>query len=532
MNKIKCFVSFILIVAFSSCVFAKGGHLIIAMNGKSEPANLDSQLDPYDSAKVLNNFVADRLVFINPNGAQYEPHLATGWSVSSNNLTWTFKLRKGVKFQDGTNFNAQAVKSNIERILDPNTGSGEAAAEFGLIKSINADSDYKLIITTKEPFPGFLHTLATQLVIWSPTALKKYSISEFSNKLVGTGPFKLTKWIPNNYASFERWDDYNWGPSIKKPRFGPVHLDKITVKFIDEQLVRGTIITTDDANMIWDTPAQFVSRYENSSDYKVVSGFQAGTGMQYVMNITKPPLNNILVRKAIRYATNQNALNELVYEGRYLPMGGPLNNVHTCYNSAIENRYAFDLNKAKMLLAEAGYHDRDGDGIVESYGVAGLEDGTPLRVLWTALSRQAKGEALQGQLRMAGINLELEIVPGPVQLERAQKKTFDLMYERQRIPVPDVLHLVYYSKNTGVGGWAWTGFEDSNLDKILSTMKNSVDPVKACDYAKKAQVIIQENAIQLPTLGQAMIYVHKSELKGFQLGAQGGQFYVYNMYIE
>ena len=74
---------------------------------------------------------------------------------------------------------------------------------------------------------------------------------------------------------------------------------------------------------------------------------------------------------------------------------------------------------------------------------------------------------------------------------------------------------MYYSKNSGVGGWAWTGFEDSVLDGILSKMKNSVDPVKACDYAKKAQVIIQENAIQLPTMGQAMIYVHKSELKDF-----------------
>ena len=166
MIKLKHFISFLILISFSTCVFAKGGHLIIAMNGKSEPANLDSQLDPYDSAKVLNNFVADRLVFINPNGAQYEPHLATGWSISSNNLTWTFNLRKGVKFQDGTNFNAQAVKANIERILDPNTGSGEAAAEFGFIKSINTASDYKLIITTKEPFPGFLHALATQLVIW------------------------------------------------------------------------------------------------------------------------------------------------------------------------------------------------------------------------------------------------------------------------------------------------------------------------------------------------------------------------------
>ena len=87
----------------------------------------------------------------------------------------------------------------------------------------------------------------------------------------------------------------------------------------------------------------------------------------------------------------------------------------------------YDLNKAKMLIEEAGYKDKDGDGIYESYGVAGMKDGTPLQVLWTALSRQAKGEALQAQLRMAGIDLKLEIVPGPVQLERAQKKTFDLM---------------------------------------------------------------------------------------------------------
>ena len=101
---------------FSSLAFAEGGHLIIAMNGKSEPANLDSQLDPYDSAKVLNNFVADRLVFINPNGAKYEPHLAKNWEISSNNLTWTFTLREDVKFHDGTNFNAEAVKYNIERI--------------------------------------------------------------------------------------------------------------------------------------------------------------------------------------------------------------------------------------------------------------------------------------------------------------------------------------------------------------------------------------------------------------------------------
>ena len=519
------------VLIYSSLALAKGGHLIIAMNGKSEPANLDSQLDPYDSAKVLNNFVADRLVFINPNGAKYEPHLAKNWEISSNNLMWTFSLRDDVKFHDGTKFNAEAVKYNIERILNPDSGSGEAAAEFGNLESIEVIGEYQLKITHKKPFANFLQTLATQLVIWSPKALKENSVSEFSNKLIGTGPFTLEEWVPNNYAKFKKWPEYNWGPSIQKNK-GPVNLEMITVKFIDEEMVRGTIVSTGEANLIWDTPAQFVSQYEGDPTYEVISGFQAGTGMQYVMNVTKAPLDNILVRKAIRYATNQKALNELVYEGRYLPMNGPLNSVHTCFNSEIENRYEYDLDKAKMLIEEAGYKDKDGDGVYESYGVAGMKDGTPLQVLWTALSRQAKGEALQAQLRMAGIDLKLEIVPGPIQLERAQKKTFDLMYERQRVPVPDVLHLVYHSGNTGPGGWAWTGFEDQNLDKILVEMKNTVVPSKACDLAKQAQNIIQENAIQLPTMGQAMIYVHNNSVKDFQLGAQGGWFYVYNTYID
>lgn len=284
--------------------------------------------------------------------------------------------------------------------------------------------------------------------------------------------------------------------------------------------------------MVWDLPAQFVADYENDPAYRVLSGFQAGTGMQYVMNVTRPPLDNLLVRQAIRYATNQQGLNNLVYDGRNLPMNGPLNRNHPCYNAEIEDRYSYDLDQARSLLAQAGYEDRDGDGIVEAYGVDGVEDGTPLVVRWTALSRQAKGEALQAQLRQAGIDLQLEIVPGPVQLERAQNKDFDLMYERQRIALPDVLHIVWHSGNTGPGQWAWTGFQNAELDSLLDEMIATVDPEAACDLARQAQAIIQENALQLPTLAEAVFYVLEDEIKEIELGAQGLWFYVYNTVIE
>ena len=521
----------VLALLLGSIALAQGGDLIIAMNGDSEPANLDSHLDPFDSAKVMNNFVADRLAFINPNGAQIEPHLATGWEISDDNLTWTFTLRQDVHFHDDTPFNAEAVKFNLDRILDPNTGSAEAAATLGPIASIEVVDEFTVSVTHERPWNNFLYSLATQGVIWSPTALAGATPGEFSNMLIGTGPFRLAEWVPNSHVRFERWDDYNWGPSIKADP-GPVGLDSITVKFIDEELVRGTIITTDEANVVWDLPAQFVADYEGDASYQVLNGFQAGTGMQYVMNVTRPPLDNLLVRQAIRFATNQEGLNNLVYDGRYLPMNGPLNSNHPCYNPDIEGRYSYDLDMAKSLLAEAGYEDRDGNGIVEAYGVDGVEDGTPLVVSWTALSRQAKGEALQAQLRLAGIDLQLEIVPGPVQLERAQTKTFDLMYERQRIALPDVLHIVWHSDNTGPGQWAWTGFENAELDGLLDEMLATVDPEGACNLARQAQVIIQENALQLPTLAQAVFYVLEDNIQNFELGAQGLWFYVYNTTLE
>ena len=119
-STMKSVIAILALLLGSAALAQRGGDLVIAMNGDSEPANLDSQLDPFDSAKVMNNFVADRLVFINPDGARIEPHLATGWEISDDNLTWTFALRQDVHFQDDTPVQRrEAVKFNLERILEP-----------------------------------------------------------------------------------------------------------------------------------------------------------------------------------------------------------------------------------------------------------------------------------------------------------------------------------------------------------------------------------------------------------------------------
>ena len=120
--------------------------------------------------------------------------------------------------------------------------------------------------------------------------------------------------------------------------------------------------------------------------------------------------------------------------------------------------------RRRPLLDQAGWKAVAGKPIREAQGVAGVADGTPLRIRYNVLHHKEIGEALQGQMRRAGIDLAVEVVPGPVQLDRVRKRDFELMYERQRSPDPLILDQVWNSKWDQPGGWAWTGFKDAKLD--------------------------------------------------------------------
>ncbi len=511
----------------------RGGHLVIAFNGNSEPASLDGQIDPYQSAWLINSLSSDFIAFTNPDTGAIEPFLATGWDIEDEGRTWTFHLRDDVHFQDGERFDAEALKYNFERIMAPETASAQAADELGPIVSMDVLDEYTLRLNYDRPWVNLLNAMI-RIPLWSPAALATYPPGEFDHHLTGTGPFTLTEWVPNSHARFDRWDEYNWGPSIKDEP-GPVYLESVTLLFISENSVRGRIITTGEANMIQDLPSQFVSDYRNDPNYDLLMGFQAGTGLQFVMNTRKPPLDDVRVRQAIRYATNAEMINELAHDGLYQVAYGPLTPSHPCYLESMREAYPYDAARARSLLDDAGWVLQSGSTTRVAQGVAGVADGTPLDVLWTAISPdrdQPLGEILQAQLAQVGFNLTLEIVPGPVQLSRVQERTFDLIYERQRNPTAAVLHQVWHSSNDRPGGWAWTGFVDPELDAILDEIQATADQARSCELAHQAQQIISDAAVQLPTLAQPMYYVLDASVQGFTLGSEGNWFWLYNTYID
>lgn len=515
------------IIASSGAAFA-GGDLVIAWPASNEPATLDGQIDPYQGTWLMDSLVTDPLVFLMPDG-NYQPGLASEWSISDDGMTWTFTLRDDVTFQDGAKFDAEAVKLNFERILAPETGSAQAANDLGPITSMEVISPTEIVIRYDTPWVTLLDGVR-RVPLWSPEALKTTELGNMAGILVGTGPFKFVEWSPNDYVLFERWDDYGgWNPLQDTP--GPVGLDSVRFRFIGEAAVLGQLLMTGEANVVYDLPALFSDQYTGDANFQVSSKGQAGSGLQQVFNVRNPPLNDLRVRQAILFAKDSEAINDILYDGLYQASDGPLNNIHHCFWEGASDMYRHDPAKAAALLEEAGWID-DGSGTRKAQGVDGIQDGTPLTVGWTVLHHSEIGEVVQAQLKDVGIDLKVQVVPGPVQLEMATKREFDTMYVRQRSPSPLILDQIWNSKWDGPGGYSWSGYVNSDLDSLLDSLRAIPDEEQRCDVAREAQKIIMENALMVPTLSQPIIVGMDNSVQGFQVGAEGNWFFLQNTSIE
>jgi peptide/nickel transport system substrate-binding protein len=507
----------------------KGGNLTIAFRANQEPASLDGHIDPYQSTWLFNSFVADPLVILDSDAA-YKPALATAWEVTPDGKVWTFKLRPGVKFQDDTPFNAAAVKYNFERVLDPKSASAQLKSELGPVKSVDALDDLTIRVTYDTPWVTLLDGIR-RMPIWSPTAAEKHGIANFQRNLVGAGPFTLAEWVKNDRIVFKRWDGYGgWNPKSKQK--GPAYLDQVTVRFIGEMAVLTGAVKNGTTLVGFNLPPVAIEEYKGKAGYQFISQGQSGTGLQHVMNTRRPPLDDLRVRQALIYGRDSKAINQLLYDGAYTMSDGPLDNVHPCFWPGSSTMYPTNLDTARKLLDEAGWKAVPGKPIREAQGVKGVADGTPLKISYTTIHHKEIGEALQNQYRRLGIDLSVELVAGPIQLDRVRKREFDLMFLRQRSPDPVILDQVWNSKWDQPGGWAWTGFKDAELDRTVESLRALGDQGARCDAAKKAQEILMKNALMLPTLSEPVFVALSPKVKNFEMGSEGNWFFLHSTWLE
>lgn len=331
-----------LVTAFVPACSKQAAERVLVIGTTDSVTTLDPA-DAYDylSSNILNN-VAENLVTYKPGTTEIIPGLATEWTVSDDGLVYVFKLREGVKFHDGNTCNAEAVKFSLDRAIGL---KGDPWFLLDDIDKIEVTGDYEVKITLKYPSSPFLSKLAyTVACIVSPAA---YSATEKNpTAVVGTGPYKLGEWKEGEYITLLANPDY-WG---EKP-----YADTVTVKFYSNSAALKLAVENKEVDIAY---RSFVPLEEESLKANPNLNCLEGPSpaIRYlVLNVTKPPFDNVHVRRAIALAVDRAAINDQVFKGTVSPLYSMVPDGMWSYKPVFKADKEPDIDGALAELAEAGY---------------------------------------------------------------------------------------------------------------------------------------------------------------------------------
>lgn len=483
---------------------AKGGKLVLGLT--QEP----DTLDPHTTALAVANRVFaqiyDPLIWKTTDG-KFHPGLAKSWDTSPDGLVYTFNLREGVKFHDGTPFNAEAVKINFDRVVNPDTKAKGALSNIGPYAKSEVVSDHVVKVTLKEPFAPFLDSVSQpNLSIISPAAIKQYG-ADLGQHPVGAGAFKFVEWISKDHILLTRNKDYNWAPDFFK-RSGPAHLESVEFKFILENAARMATLETGETNAIESVTAQDLPRLEGNSKIDLLRAPWGGMVLNVMLNAKKFPTNDVQVRKAMLYAHDPDTIVNTLFKGIHTPARGPLPPTQWGYDKSVESLWKFDLAKAKQILDEAGW--KPGPNGIR------VKDGQQLKVLMInqpGTKMEGASEMIQAQQREAGILVEIS------DRDRAAGYAAYSVGEHNLAPIflsssePHVLSTAFLSKNIGAG-FNRTHHASTELDKYLNDGATETNPDKRLEHYAKAQQYVMSNALTLPIYNQIAVFAVRSGVDG------------------
>ncbi|MEQ9848029.1 glutathione ABC transporter substrate-binding protein GsiB [Pectobacterium brasiliense] len=305
-----------------------------------------TSLDPYDANDSLSQTVAKSFyqgLFGFDKEMKLVNVLADSYDVSPDGLTYTVKLHPGVKFHDGTAFNAAAVKVNLDRASNPDNRLKRYNL-FKMIEKTEAVDDLTVKITLKTPFSAFVNNLAhPAAVMISPAALKQYG-KDIGFHPVGTGPYRFVTWNQTDFVKVEKFNGY-WKAGLPK-------LDSITWRPVVDNNTRAALLQTGEAQFAYPIPFEQAKVLEKNDKLALVAS--PSILHRYIsMNVTQKPFDNPKVREALNYAINKEALIKVAFSGYATPAEGPLPS--SIDYSVKYHPWPYDPAKARELLKEAGY---------------------------------------------------------------------------------------------------------------------------------------------------------------------------------
>jgi peptide/nickel transport system substrate-binding protein len=273
---------------------------------------------------------------------QPQPELAESWEFSEDGLSLTLGLRKGVLFHNGREFAAEDVVHSMERVKDESKHANIRPLA-GTVESVEAKDKYTAVMHFSAPAPGIFDFLDLFFI------MAHESFDEIDSNPIGTGPFKFVEWIPGEVARFTKFEDY-W-------REGRPYLDEVIVRVIPDVETQLANLETDEVNMLFSLPTTYYDRVNETSGLRAFTGTKGALVYNFVLNCQEEPFTEKKVRQAMQWAIDRERIVQLAFGGVGEAWIQPVPQSSLLFDPDLEGYYTFDLDKAKELLAEAGYSD-------------------------------------------------------------------------------------------------------------------------------------------------------------------------------
>ena len=501
---------------------AKGGSMIIAY--KDDLATLDPAIG-YD----WTNWPAIKMVFDGlldyDSGTTLQPRLAEALpDLSADGLTYTFKLRKGVKFQNGREFTADDVVYSITRVLDPKTASPGSWVFLGIkgaqelidgaatsVEGIKAIDPYTVEFTLTTADVTFLNKMAINFAFIVPKEEVEKAGENFGHAPVGTGPYKLTEWVAGQHLTFERNADYFFE--------GRPFLDKITIEVGVEPDVALLRLEKGEIQLMGDPPpGADWTRITGDPAWKNRIEVEQTVNTTYIaINVNEPPFDKVKVRQALNYAIDKQRIVQLL-NGRATVANQILPPLMPGYDKDYQG-YTYDPEKAKQLLTEAGF-----------------PDGFETSIECISVDPQPKlCESFQQDLAKVGIKLTINSLAAPNVIDDAGNGKTPLVWSgglawTQDYPDPDDFYTPILGCGSNIpGGWNWPRYCNETVDAKGVELLAVTDRDARMNGYKELFKALMDDAVWVPVINGNYSVAHSENLHGQPTLTHPEHLFLYEM---
>lgn len=422
----------------------------LVMGLSAEPATLDPHIQSGQATRVIKQNLYRGLVAFQAD-EKIDMEIAESYDISEDNLVYTFKIKEDAMFHDGSTVTAEDVEFSILRIMDESKGATFGSDFRLVVDGCNVIDEKTVEIVLKAPTAPFLEMLALPESVIVSKSWSEAHNDDFHSNPMGNGPYTYTSWEKGREIILTAFDDFY--------KEGKPEMPSLRFVFIPDAMTRSNALRTGEVDIIDYVPSNEVIAFEKESD--IIVDISEAPFMMLQFNTTEGPLSDARVRRAIAYAVDREGVINTAFMGRGTPLYGfPTRVGQNGYDGKYENYFEKDLEKAKELLAEAGY-----------------PDGFETKILATSTYEFHESTALviQDSLKQIGIIAEVELPDWATRIDRSNVGDYEILVSGTAGNIVDMDWATNYYMSGPTRMNSSPGFSDSEIDRLLDLGRTTLN---------------------------------------------------------